>query len=124
MTRRSGRGGYLLSGGMRQRIGLARAVYGRPAFVVLDEPSSNLDAVGDAALAECLEALKERGTTVVIISHRTATLASDDKILVLREGLVEAYGSRDEINQRFLAPAKPSVRVLQVSKPALTRGGA
>ena len=70
-----GEGGAVLSGGYRQRIALARAVFGDPSLVVLDEPSSNLDSDGDAALADCVTQLKARGTTVVIISHRPATLA-------------------------------------------------
>ena len=117
-----GPAGVTLSGGIRQRIGLARAAYGSPRFVVLDEPSSNLDALGDMALAECVARLKESGSTVVIISHRTATIAAVDKILVLQDGLVEAFGDRDELMQRFAAqpPPKPSIKVIHVNKPALT----
>jgi PrtD family type I secretion system ABC transporter len=73
-----GDGGELLSGGYRQRIALARAVFGNPAFVLLDEPSSNLDAEGDQALTECVLRLKHRGTSVVIVSHRPATLSTVD----------------------------------------------
>ncbi|MBR1279239.1 type I secretion system permease/ATPase [Bradyrhizobium sp. AUGA SZCCT0283] len=96
-----GEGGAILSGGYRQRIGLARAVYGSPSLVVLDEPSSNLDSDGDAALADCVLQLKKRGTTVVIISHRPATLGVVDKILVLRDGIAEMFGSRNEIMNRL-----------------------
>lgn len=120
---RIGPGGAMLSGGTRQRIGLARAVYGAPTFLVLDEPSSNLDTVGDLALAECMRHLKEQGCTVVVISHRTATIAAVDKLLVVKDGLVEAFGERDELMRRFLAPApataKPSIKVIHVNKPAL-----
>jgi PrtD family type I secretion system ABC transporter len=96
-----GEGGAILSGGIRQRVALARAVYGDPSLVVLDEPSSNLDSEGDAALAECILKLKKRGTTVVIISHRPATIGVVDKILVLREGIVEMFGARHEILSRL-----------------------
>ena len=99
-----GEGGAVLSGGYRQRIALARAVFGMPNLIVLDEPSSNLDSDGDRALAECALELKRRGSTVVIVSHRPSTLANVDKILLLRDGAVEAYGMRNEIvallNQR------------------------
>ncbi|WP_375162669.1 MULTISPECIES: type I secretion system permease/ATPase [unclassified Bradyrhizobium] len=106
-----GEGGAILSGGYRQRIGLARAVYGNPSLVVLDEPSSNLDAEGDAALADCITQLKKRGTTVVIISHRPATIGVVDKILVLREGVAEMFGPRSEILARLTRPVPvPAVR--------------
>jgi ATP-binding cassette subfamily C protein len=114
-----GEGGAVLSGGYRQRIGLARAVYGNPSFVVLDEPSSNLDTTGDFALAECIGRLKDRGATVVIISHRTATIAAVDKILVLRDGTVEAFGDRQEIVAKF-AQATPLRAV--PSTPAVAGG--
>jgi ABC-type protease/lipase transport system fused ATPase/permease subunit len=99
-----GEGGATLSGGYRQRIGLARAVYGNPSLVVLDEPSSNLDSDGDAALADCIMQLKKRGTTVVIISHRPSTIGVVDKILMLREGVVEMFGPRAEILARLTRP--------------------
>lgn len=96
-----GEGGAVLSGGYRQRIGLARAVYGMPSLIVLDEPSSNLDADGDAALTDCIMQLKKRGTTVVIISHRPSTIGLVDKILVLRDGVAEMFGPRAEIMSRL-----------------------
>lgn len=99
-----GEGGAILSGGYRQRIGLARAVYGYPSLVVLDEPSSNLDAEGDAALAGCIMELKKRGTTVIIVSHRPITISVVDKILVLREGVAEMFGPRSEILARLTRP--------------------
>jgi ATP-binding cassette subfamily C protein len=100
-----GEGGAVLSGGYRQRIGLARAVYGRPSLVVLDEPSSNLDADGDAALTDCIMQLKKGGTTVVIVSHRPSTIGVVDKILVLRDGVAEMFGSRVEIMSRLTRAA-------------------
>ncbi|SRR5579883_841757 len=105
-----GEGGAILSGGMRQRLGLARAVYADPSLVVLDEPNSNLDGEGDIALAHCIQQLKDRGTTVVLISHQQGLLAVTDKILVLNEGTVAAFGPRAEMLERLqprrLAPVK------------------
>ena len=99
-----GNGGAVLSGGYRQRVGLARAVYGDPSLVILDEPSSNLDAQGDAALADCILRLKKRGTTVLVVSHRPATIGVADKILLLRDGAVEMFGARAEIMARLTRP--------------------
>lgn len=101
-----GDGGATLSGGYRQRIALARAVFGSPSLVVLDEPSSNLDSDGDAALADCMLKLKQARTTVIIVSHRPATIAVVDKILLLVDGRVEAFGPRAEVLAR-LNPRPP-----------------
>jgi PrtD family type I secretion system ABC transporter len=102
-----GEGGAILSGGFRQRIALARAVYGNPSLVVLDEPSSNLDAEGDAALADCILQLKKRGTIVVLISHRPSTLNVVEKVLILRDGAVEMFGPRNEVLSRLTRPVPP-----------------
>jgi PrtD family type I secretion system ABC transporter len=102
-----GDGGAILSGGYRQRIGLARAVYGNPSLVVLDEPSSNLDSDGDVALLSCIADLKKRGVTVVMISHRPNTLGAVDKLLLLRDGTAELFGPRDEVIARLSRPATP-----------------
>jgi ATP-binding cassette subfamily C exporter for protease/lipase len=92
-----GREGGMLSGGQRQRIALARALYGDPVLVVLDEPNSSLDEAGDAALSSAILDLKARGTTFVVMTHRTSVLAVADKLLVLNDGVMQAFGPRDEV---------------------------
>jgi ATP-binding cassette subfamily C exporter for protease/lipase len=92
-----GRDGAIFSGGQRQRVGLARALYDRPVFVVLDEPNSSLDEAGDAALSAAIASLKAEGTTFVIMTHRTSVLGVVDKLLILREGMQQAFGPRDEV---------------------------
>ena len=91
-----------LSPGQRQRIGLARALYGDPRLVVLDEPNANLDNEGEQALLRALADLKREGVTVVIVAHRPSLLAGVDKLLVLRDGVVEAFGARSEIMPRMV----------------------
>ncbi|MGD9839552.1 MAG: type I secretion system permease/ATPase [Afipia sp.] len=92
-----GMDGSPLSGGQRQRIGLARAFYGNPRLMVLDEPNSNLDANGERALAKALVRAKEKRITVVTITQRAALLMSVDKIMILHNGAIKAFGSREEI---------------------------
>jgi ATP-binding cassette subfamily C protein/ATP-binding cassette subfamily C protein EexD len=97
-----GDGGQHLSGGQRQLIGLARAMFGSPKFVVLDEPNSNLDGDAEQALIRGLEELKRRGTTVVLVSHRPTLVQGVDKVLLLRDGAVEAFGPRAEVLKRLM----------------------
>jgi PrtD family type I secretion system ABC transporter len=92
-----GEGGQSLSPGQRQRIALARALYGDPRLVILDEPNANLDHDGDQALVRALAVLKEDGVTTIVIAHRPSLLAGADRILVLREGVVEAFGLRGDV---------------------------
>lgn len=92
-----GVGGTMLSGGQRQRIALARAVYGYPRIVILDEPNSNLDDVGEKALVNTIAELKKHSITVILVTHRPAILGITNKILLLREGVLQLYGTRDEV---------------------------
>lgn len=101
-----GEGGVTLSAGQRQRVGLARALLGDPAFVVLDEPNASLDAEGEEALVNAIEALKAKGATIVIISHKPNIFRPADKILLLRDGRVELFGPRDQVMARVTKPAE------------------
>ncbi|MNB96708.1 Type I secretion system ATP-binding protein PrsD [compost metagenome] len=92
-----GAGGHQLSGGQRQRIGLARAVYNNPAFIVLDEPNANLDDAGEFALVKAINTLRTQGQTTVIISHRPTLLGVVNKVLLLNEGAVQEFGTRDQV---------------------------
>ncbi|MEP6866993.1 MAG: type I secretion system permease/ATPase [Novosphingobium sp.] len=94
-------GGFELSAGQRQRIGLARALYGDPFLVVLDEPNSNLDAEGDAALAKAIMGVRERGGVVVMITHRPAALGPVTHVAVLNAGRLVDFGARDEVMGRL-----------------------
>jgi PrtD family type I secretion system ABC transporter len=105
-----GDGGLKLSGGQRQRLALARALLGRPRLIVLDEPNSSLDEEGEAALRDALLRLKELGTTVVVVTHRMHILNLVDKLLVLRHGVVDAFGARPEVLARLNAAAAAAVR--------------
>ena len=103
-----GDGGQHLSGGQRQLIGLARALYGAPKLVVLDEPNSNLDGDAEQALIRGIEALKRRGVTVVLVSHRPTLVQGVDKVLLMRDGAVEAFGPRAEVLKRLVQQARPA----------------
>jgi len=92
-----GEDGSGLSGGQKQRVALARALYGQPSLVVLDEPNSNLDTVGEAALASAIAQMKARGTSVILVTHRSCALAQADKLLVLNDGRLQAFGASQEV---------------------------
>jgi ATP-binding cassette subfamily C exporter for protease/lipase len=98
-----GSGALKLSGGQRQRIGLARALYGQPSFIALDEPNSNLDEAGEQALVAAINALKDAGSTVVLVTHRSNILAVVDKMLFLNDGVQHLYGPRDHVLQALTA---------------------
>ena len=102
-----GEGGQHLSGGQRQQIGLARAMFGNPRYIVLDEPNSNLDGDSESALLRALHDLKRRGTTVVLVSHRPVLVQGVEKVLVMREGAVEMFGPRAEVLKKIMKPATP-----------------
>ena len=92
-----GSDGANLSGGQRQRIGLARAIYGTPKLIILDEPNSNLDEVGEKALALAIQQLKAAGSTVFVITHRTNILTQLDRLLVMNNGTISMYGPREQV---------------------------
>ena len=114
-----GEQGAILSGGQRQRIGLARALYGGPAVLVLDEPNSSLDGAGEQALQEAIRAMKELGTTIVVIAHRPSMMMHVDKVALLQEGRIELFGERQEVlahlQQRNAAERKQLRTVRTVS---------
>lgn len=103
---RIGEGGAVLSGGQTQRIALARALFGDPVLVVLDEPNSNLDADGDAALSRAIAELKKLGKTVIVMAHRPSAIASVDKLLMLRDGKQVAFGPKDEVLKKVTRQVK------------------
>jgi ATP-binding cassette, subfamily C, bacterial exporter for protease/lipase len=92
-----GDGGAGLSGGQKQRIGLARAMYGDPSLIVLDEPNSNLDDVGEQALVQAILDLRRRGKTIVLITHRTSVIGVTNKLLLLRDGMGQLFGPTNEV---------------------------
>jgi PrtD family type I secretion system ABC transporter len=109
-----GDSGCLLSGGQRQRIALARALYGEPRLLILDEPNANLDEEGDDALAAALTTLKARGITVVVVSHRRRLISQLDRIAILRNGKLEAFGPSSLV----LGKIGEGARVVPFTAPA------
>ncbi len=108
-----GERGQLLSAGQRQRLGLARALFGDPKLVVLDEPNANLDADGDAALENALRTLKAQGVTTIIVAHRPSAIATVDKILMLVDGEARGFGPREEILRQITPKQVTSIKSRQ-----------
>lgn len=113
-------GGFALTGGQRQRIALARALFGNPSFLVLDEPDANLDQAGEMALVRTIAQAKAEGTTVVVVTHRQSVLGVLDQILVLRDGTVERFGPRQAI---LGAPTAAAPATIAAKKPPAPRIG-
>jgi len=105
-----------LSGGQKQRLGLARAMYGDPSLLVLDEPNSNLDELGEEALLLAINDLRQSGKTIVLVTHRTSVLRATTKLLLLREGVAQSFGPRDKV-LKAIAEAKKAntTRVLTMA---------
>jgi ATP-binding cassette, subfamily C, bacterial exporter for protease/lipase len=102
-----------LSGGQVQRVGLARALFGNPKLIVLDEPNSNLDAIGDEALMRAIMACRERKATLVIMAHRPSAIASVNKVLVLQNGNVAHFGDKETVLSQAVRPAATLVKRVQ-----------
>jgi ATP-binding cassette subfamily C protein PrsD len=111
---RIGARGAALSAGQRQRIGLARALFGDPFLLVLDEPNANLDFAGDNALTTALTAAKARGAIIIVIAHRPSAIAVCDKLIYLVNGRQSAFGSKDEVLRQVTAPA-PRIEGVRVN---------
>jgi len=118
-----------LSPGQRQRIGLARALYGNPSFVVLDEPNSNLDGEGEAALQQAILRMKKAGITFVLVAHKPSIVAHVDKILMLQAGMMKDFGAREEVLRKYVQGGQPQPQPQQAQSaqhpaPANTNHGA
>ena len=116
---RIGEGGMSLSAGQRQRVGLARAVYGDPFLIVLDEPNANLDAEGETALNRAIQYLRQSQCIVIVISHRPSALSALNMAMVLYEGRAIAFGPREEIFARVRNTGNPAAGAAGVKPPTV-----
>ena len=114
-----GERGGALSAGQRQRIALARALYANPFLVVLDEPNSNLDADGEAALAEAIHGVRARGGIIVVVAHRPSALAGLDAVLVMNHGRIQAMGKKEDLLAKMLRPVAATLVEPQVAVPSI-----
>ncbi|WP_448956391.1 type I secretion system permease/ATPase [Labrys neptuniae] len=115
-----GEGGHILSAGQAQRIALARALYGQPFLIVLDEPNSNLDAEGDEALTRAIRSARERGAVVVVIAHRPVAIEGVDLLLVMKDGRAQTFGPKETILGQILRPPPGPIKIAAdggVAKP-------
>jgi ATP-binding cassette subfamily C exporter for protease/lipase len=115
---RLGDGGAGLSGGQKQRIALARAMYGDPSLLVLDEPNSNLDDVGEHSLVQAVLDLRRRGKTIVLITHRTSAIGATNKLLVMRDGMGQLFGPTDQVLVAMAEANKKAMQAAQAQAPA------
>jgi ATP-binding cassette subfamily C exporter for protease/lipase len=119
-----GNGGGGLSGGQKQRLGLARAMYGDPSLIVLDEPNSNLDEAGEAALVTAITDLRQRGKTIVLVTHRTNVLGLTTKLLVLRDGAMQFFGPSQEVMNAIVQQNQQIQAQRQARSQAMAAQGA
>ena len=113
-----GDGGGGLSGGQKQRLGLARAMYGDPSVIVLDEPNSNLDDVGEQALVIAVQDLRARGKTIVLITHRTSIIGTTNKLLLLRDGVAQMFGPTQDVLNALNQQAQQAQQQAQQAQQA------
>ncbi len=113
-----GDGGGGLAGGQKQRIGLARAMYDDPSLIVLDEPNSNLDDLGEQALVAAITDLRNRGKTIVLITHRTSALSTTNKLLLLRDGMAQMFGPTHQVLAELAKTNKQQSQQAQQTKQA------
>ncbi|MCK5831887.1 MAG: type I secretion system permease/ATPase [Methylococcales bacterium] len=111
----------MLSGGQKQRIGLARALYGAPKLIVLDEPNSNLDDIGEKALANTLLRLSQQKITTIIITHRNSVLSQIDKLMIINEGVLNAYGPREQVLAAVQQKIKEQAQAMQAQQASTAK---